>query len=390
MQEELISVVVPVYNSGKYLRTCLDSIIRQAYQNLEIIIIDDGSTDDSREICINYASTDARIKLICQENNGVAKARKRGVLSASGSLLGFVDSDDFIGEELFTKLFHSMQDMDLVTSGYYYDYDQKSCFFDSIPAAGYKNNEEMRYIYENMILNQNNDEKGILPNLVAKLFKTELAKQVAEEIDESVFYGEDAEFLYRYLLKCKAINITDICDYCYRMHENSLVHSAHKNYLMNVNILYMSLEKVFNEHPQKEILQLQLQRWISGLIASATEIMGFCEKAQNIRFIFPYLNELRGKQIVLYGAGMIGRNYYRQICRLNEGNVILWVDQEWKKYREKGMCIHDIREVTKTEFDYLIIAVKNRQVADEIKIKLKEMEVEEGKILWRKPVSITF
>ena len=92
----LITVIVPVYNVEKYLTRCVDSIINQTYKNLEIILVDDGSTDSSPAICDNYAKKDSRINVIHKQNNGASSARNAALDIASGDYIGFVDSDDYI------------------------------------------------------------------------------------------------------------------------------------------------------------------------------------------------------------------------------------------------------------------------------------------------------
>ena len=103
MRTPLISVIIPVYNVEKYLRRCLDSVIAQTYQNLEIICVDDGSIDDSGKICDQYAVRDARIKVIHQENQGLSAARNRGLDAAEGEYIAFVDSDDYILEDMYKR-----------------------------------------------------------------------------------------------------------------------------------------------------------------------------------------------------------------------------------------------------------------------------------------------
>lgn len=103
-QKPLISVVVPVYNVEKYLNKCLDSIIGQTYRNLEIILVDDGSTDDSGAICDVYREKDSRVRVVHQKNQGLSGARNTGINIANGELLGFVDSDDYIIENMYERL----------------------------------------------------------------------------------------------------------------------------------------------------------------------------------------------------------------------------------------------------------------------------------------------
>lgn len=105
---ELVSVIVPVYNVEKYLKKCVDSILSQSYQNIEVILINDGSLDGSGEICEAYAKKDERIKYITQNNSGLGKTRNRGIEEASGKYLLFVDSDDYIENTMIEKLYHNI------------------------------------------------------------------------------------------------------------------------------------------------------------------------------------------------------------------------------------------------------------------------------------------
>lgn len=96
MEKKLISIIVPVYNAEKYLQKCLDSILEQTYQNLEIIIVNDGSTDNSGQICQEYEKKDSRIIYIEKENGGVSDTRNTGLDRMTGSYVTFVDSDDWV------------------------------------------------------------------------------------------------------------------------------------------------------------------------------------------------------------------------------------------------------------------------------------------------------
>lgn len=115
----LISVIVPVYNVEKYVSECIESILRQSYKNVEIIIIDDGSTDGSGNICQEYASSNLRIKLFRLKNSGVGMARNYGINQATGNYVYFLDADDFIDKNLFQDLFRFIhKDYDIILFGY--------------------------------------------------------------------------------------------------------------------------------------------------------------------------------------------------------------------------------------------------------------------------------
>ncbi len=100
----LITVIIPVYNTEEYLRSCLDSIINQTYRNLEILVIDDGSTDLSPAICDTYAELDSRVQVIHKENQGVSASRNLGIEMATGDYISFIDSDDWLESESYEHL----------------------------------------------------------------------------------------------------------------------------------------------------------------------------------------------------------------------------------------------------------------------------------------------
>ena len=101
----LLSVIVPVYNAEKYLEECLDSIVNQSFRDLEIILVDDGSTDESYKVCQKYKRLDTRIKIVRQENSGLVKARKVGLSMATAPYATFVDADDWLKPEMYEKMY---------------------------------------------------------------------------------------------------------------------------------------------------------------------------------------------------------------------------------------------------------------------------------------------
>ena len=108
IENELVSVIIPIYNVEKYLAACIESVQKQTYHNLEMILIDDGSTDGSGKICDEYAKTDNRITVIHQVNHGISQVRNRGVKEARGTYIFWIDSDDYVSESIVEELYHNL------------------------------------------------------------------------------------------------------------------------------------------------------------------------------------------------------------------------------------------------------------------------------------------
>ena len=128
----LISVIVPIYNSEKYLEQCIESIINQKYSNLEIILVNDGSVDGSLKICEKYAKKDNRIKVIDKKNEGVSVARNVGMEVSSGQWISFIDSDDWIDPDMFEKMLAKSKDddFDVIMCNCYINKNNNEAYFD--------------------------------------------------------------------------------------------------------------------------------------------------------------------------------------------------------------------------------------------------------------------
>lgn len=154
-----ISVIIPIYNVEEYLRRCIESVIRQTFTDIEIILVNDGSTDNSGQIVEDYKTKDARIKVIHKVNGGLSDARNIGMMHAGGKYIFFLDSDDWIAEDTLQLLLNYMEkyEADIVTCGFYYAYDNDlwidRCYLESSDEVFILNNKEgMKALLENKIV----------------------------------------------------------------------------------------------------------------------------------------------------------------------------------------------------------------------------------------------
>ena len=222
-----LSVIVPVYNTEKYLRACIDSILVQTFADFELILVDDGSVDGSGAICDEYARKDLRIHVIHQQNGGVTKARKSGVRSASGMYFGFVDSDDWIHPEMFARMVEKCVETgaDIAVCDVYLEYGTRTESVPSLAEEGFYNKTELREtIYPTMLMNVPFRRPGILGSLCNKLFHRKVLDRVFWQVDDSYIYAEDALFSYAALLESNSIFVLRKQLYYYRQHSESAMH----------------------------------------------------------------------------------------------------------------------------------------------------------------------
>ena len=198
-----ISLILPVYNVEKYLERCLNSILSQTYSNFELIIIDDGSTDNCPQIINKYEKNDSRIKVFRQENKGLSAARNEGLKKANGEYIGFIDSDDYISKYYLEYLLNALTDNNASISCCTYESGTEDNYYHDEKYEGFENDLE---IYDHTSAGQNMmKNKGIFVTVWAKLYKKEVLSIC--DFPEGRF-GEDNITTCQYLWNTK--NYTDI------------------------------------------------------------------------------------------------------------------------------------------------------------------------------------
>ena len=222
-----LSVIVPVYNTEKYLRECIESILAQTFTDFELILVDDGSTDSSGAICDEYAGKDRRIQAIHQKNAGVTYARKSGVRHGCGEYLSFVDSDDWVHPEMFAQMVGKAEETraDVVVCDISLEYDTNTELLQTLAEEGFYTKDQLcDKIYPTMLMDVKSRRPGILGSSCNKLFHRNLVKKVFWQVDDSFVYGEDALFCYGALLESNGIFVVHKPLYHYRQHSASVMH----------------------------------------------------------------------------------------------------------------------------------------------------------------------
>jgi len=197
MEQIKLSIIMPVYNSERFLKICLDSIIKCPYEWMECIIINDGSVDSSAEVCQQYIEKDARLQLINTKNHGVSEARNIGLKNARGEYVFFIDADDFLEDGYYTYLFENMQkNYDFCSFSYYTLYENGDICEESFPILA-RSDHDINIVYELLLATP------LLNTCWGKLFKRSIIMEHQLEFPVDMKAGEDAIFVIRYLKHVK-------------------------------------------------------------------------------------------------------------------------------------------------------------------------------------------
>lgn len=255
MNDCLISVIIPIYNTEKFLKNCLDSVRAQTFPNYEAILVDDGSTDNSGKICEEYACLDPRFRVVCQRNAGVSVARNRALEEAKGTYIFFLDSDDFLPEDAFEKLIQ--QDADLVI-GSIVEVDESGNLngaFKRLPNQELSRLQTLEALFDE-------SKWGYQGYIGNKLYRCSIIKEQNIMFEPGIKYNEDRLFLTQYLLSCSKVIMLSSAVYFYRQQQNSALAKIRKNFepsaLTELDAFEAMKKLVIDEYPELYQLISQL------------------------------------------------------------------------------------------------------------------------------------
>lgn len=378
----MVSIIVPVYNAEKYLRKCIESIRSQTLENIQIILVDDGSVDLSGEICDEYAKSDERIGVIHKPNRGLVSARKSGLQLAKGDYIGFVDSDDWIEKDMFSDLYQLAlgTGADIVAEGFMEDISgecrEKR---NQIKEGNYRKEEERAFLYQNMLNCEDYFCMGIQPYLWNKLIRRELAESCMTAVEDSIRVGEDAAVIYPALLAAKNIVISSQCHYHYCIRGTSMIwkKEGEEKEIEGVVKLYHHLKKHFSEMPSRYCLKQQLKRYtVNNCMVRA---LGFAVGDGSPLLLSERIE--KEDPIIIYGAGALGRAVYQYAKKEDHMNVKGWADRDAERYQKIGLPVTMIEKTVIEEKDKVLIALFQKKAEEEVRKKLQEIGVKEKQIV---------
>jgi glycosyltransferase involved in cell wall biosynthesis len=438
MSEDIVSVVIAVYNSEKYLRRCLDSVVNQTYRNLEIICVDDGSSDLSLEILRSYQRADSRIKIIekqHEDNVGGGAARNVGLAATTGEYLSILDSDDYFDLDMFSQLVEQAvtNDADIVAFNAYY-FDNRTGILsepnfvlntDAINAHAIINHKDISekffqfalgaawsMLYRRTLIEKNNIAFQCIPHTddMYFAFSTLMCAERIAVCDKRLLYYRDnntnsqtgkisqyPDSPYESLMMIKA-----------RMGDmgllgelgQSFVNYAIKYYIWylhsmrtweNFKYLWNKLkceyfdELMISGHESAYFYSDYYYEWYTRITSQEPGEWLFDEKISvnetgrmSMAHPFPADKIANGTRVVLYGAGRAGRALFAQNAVEHYCNIVLWVDRQGEKL---GFPIHSIDSIKDVEFDVILVALVDIRVVEDVTRHLATLSIDRSKII---------
>lgn len=374
--EPLVSVIMPVYNGQKYVENAIESVIKQSYRNLELICVDDGSTDSTYSILEKCAHNYSQIKLIRQHNMRQTAARINGLEIASGNYAAFIDADDWWEESFLKNYMDAMlkKDADIVIGGCWIDNENNhEKKLNNIEDGCYDTEELLKSFYARMLHYKGFYTFGILPYMCTKVFKKELILEALKQVDKRVFDGEDVAACMGCMTMCSKIVVISDTSYHYVQVSESMTKQKGNDFYENVSLLYLNMKSIFQKSTYHEFLLPQLDQYMRYMIWMKAPYA-----FQNNNIVrFPFEKIPRYSDIVLYGAGKIGKEYYKQLVDSKYANNILWCD---KNPSNKEISLPEM--IFKEKYDYIVVAIKDENVIAEVVDYLCANGVDKERIIY--------
>lgn len=311
MKEKLVSIIIPIYNVELYINRCIHSIIGQYYDNIEVILIDDGSSDLSGKYADKWKNKDNRIIVVHQENQGVSAARNCGLKIAKGELICFVDADDYIENDYVGKLVRLLEEADCaILSAYNYESEEEHTF-------------QAKEILEKIL-----DDNSVGAYPWNKIFRKAIIEQYQIEFPLEIKKGEDGIFSIRYLMHCGKVNycqcrLNDYYHYVYRS-DNATCKREYRidtGYYQVLCMIEKEAAEFFSEDGKKHLFQLKGQTALHAILCYWIEKKEYNEDVyrENMDITGHYFTNLFVADKILYCILKIcPRFFYRIYVRLLE------------------------------------------------------------------------
>lgn len=356
----VISVVIPIYNVKPYLAACVDSVLAQTYRDLEIILVDDGSTDGCGEICDAYVTRDTRIRVIHKENGGLVSARKAGLRAASADPVCYVDGDDLIEPDMIDYLLSEMRrsNADVVMCGHFEDTETASVVVHHGVAEGiYTRPILEKTIFPHMIENGEFFTRGINPSMWGKLIKKALLLPFLMAVNDRVTMGEDAVCMFPLLLNANTVCVTDRPLYHYRQNNESMSRQLTESDALRerFRLLYRAGMEALSACTHIFDCRAQWTDYVLFLMLARADVL--YRGIEDLDYLFPFPDVKKGAEIIIYGASIYGRRLYHFMKRTGFCRVKAIADRNAAVLRDDDFPVVIPEDLTVNQGDIIVIAV---------------------------------
>ncbi|MFB4168894.1 glycosyltransferase [Virgibacillus sp. JSM 102003] len=285
MRQPDISIIVPVYNSSQYISKCIDSILAQTFQNFELILVNDGSTDQSGQICDQYAEKDSRIVVIHKKNGGVSSARNAGINTAMGEYISFVDGDDWVYKDLYLKLYElcTATNSDISICSIYREV-----------------NGDVIHVKKEELIKEMDNTEAMKQLFTGKYFRFAVwAKLYKKSCFENIRYPEDRRLddlptTYKVFSNANKVVYTSYSGYIYLLRENSIITSSYNEKKLDVFLGWDEIIAFMNEnYPQlsEEYISCFVYYSMDHVYSILNQVKDPVEKEKYIVYIQRYIRK---------------------------------------------------------------------------------------------------
>lgn len=386
----MISVIIPVYNTEQYLEKCINSVLEQTYQDMEIICIDDGSTDNSGMILDRYAEKDRRIKVIHQKNQGLVLARKAGLRYATGKYISHIDSDDWLEITMYEQMIKMAEkyDTDAVCCNYYDVKGTTKYVVDTTAREGLLDSETVGRLICQNLYDIKKTSRILNWTFWTYLFRRKILEQYQMNVTDWLETCEDLSCIWPFLVNAKRIYVLKTPLYNYRIREESSSRKRNSKCIEQVMEAHRIISEAFQRKNNSSYLSMIANNAFFDIIHLMSEKYFYGESG---RFcLFPYEKIPTSSKIILYGAGYVGKSYYKQLQENQYCKIVLWVDQEYRNISNQSYHVDSPEKIINYKYDYILIAVQYMSTAERIKTDIvNKYHVVENKIVIYAPIQLS-
>ena len=363
----MVSIIVPMYNAEKFIERCLKSILDQSYEDIEVIVINDGSTDGSFEHAKNLTAHDERVRIVNQDNHGLVYSRKRGIELAQGEYVLFVDSDDYIDHDMVENLVEIARknSANAVLSGAFLEIEDSTVnrTVHNFTDDGIYEGKELCALQDKLFCAEDYCTMAVLPYLWNKLWRISAIREHVLACDENIRVGEDVAIGFPALLTADKIVVTNKAYYHYMQYSDSMMrggNSEDAEYDNAVRLRDYLVKRCSDIGASKSTIE-GIERLFTNQLY--TRCYGKANEAAGSKGLAGFIADIPDN-LVIYGAGELGKAVYKYAS--GRCKVKAWVDGSFSYCQSLGYDVISPDEYDADAEDIVVIAVFSRRAVEAI------------------------